>query len=37
MAKTEDGKKIVSVRECTRRGRNGKLIKVSAHKRSTPN
>jgi hypothetical protein len=37
MAKTKDGNKIVSVRPYTRKGPNGNLIKVSGHKRSTPN
>ena len=37
MAKTEQGKKIVPVGGYTRKGPNGKRIKVSPHKRSTPN
>ena len=37
MAKTEEGKKVVPVKAYTRKGPNGKPIKVSPHKRSTPN
>jgi len=36
MAKTEKGKKIVSVPAHTRKV-GGKTIKIPAHKRSTPN
>jgi hypothetical protein len=35
MAKTEDGKKIVPVRPYTKVV-NGKKVKVSGHRRSTP-
>ena len=37
MAKTEEGKKVVPVKEHYRKLPNGKRIKVSRHKRSTPN
>jgi len=35
MAKTEDGKKIVSVPSYTKKV-NGRKVKVGPHKRSTP-
>jgi hypothetical protein len=36
MAKTDDGKKIVSVKPYTREV-NGKPVRVRPHRRSTPN
>ena len=37
MAKTEEGKKKVYVPAYTYRDKNGRLVKVPAHYRSTPN
>lgn len=37
MARTNAGKKIVPVKSYTRKGSNGKKVRVSGHRRSTPN